>query len=119
MHAARGLRRAQAANLSNWLIKRIFPLQGSYTEADGLASASLCVMEMLKSGTTGFVECLLAENYGFDGIAEMCVRSGIRATLGKVAMAVSPEWRDRLRWHPGMWQTRASAIENTLRAFDR
>ncbi len=107
------------ANLNDWLLKRILPLQGSYTEADGLASASLCVLEMLKSGTTGFVECLLAENYGFDGIAEMCVRSGIRAALGKVAMAMSPEWRDRLGWHPGMWQTRESSIENTLRAFDR
>lgn len=106
-------------DLSNWLIERIFPLQGSYSEADGLASASLCVLEMLKSGTTGFVECLLAEKYGFDAIAEMCVRSGIRAALGKVVMAVSPEWRDRLRWHPGMWQSRESSIENTLRAFER
>ncbi len=103
----------------NWLFQRIFPLQGSYDEADGRASASLCMLEMLKSGTTGFVECLLAENYGVDGIAEVAVESGIRAALGKVAMAVSEESRDELGWHPGMWQTRESSIQNTLAAHDR
>ena len=103
----------------NWLFERIFPLQGSYDEADGRASASLCMLEMLKSGTTGFVECLLAENYGIDGIVEVAVESGIRAALGKVVMAVSEEKRDELGWHPGMWQTRESSIANTLAAHDR
>ncbi|MDH3754295.1 MAG: amidohydrolase [Acidimicrobiia bacterium] len=106
-------------DFSEWLFGRIFPLQGSYTEEDGLASASLCVLEMIKSGTTGFVECLLAEQYGFDGIAEMCVESGIRAALGKIAMDVSPEKRDELGWHMGMWQTRESSIEGTIAAHDR
>ena len=107
------------ADFSNWLFARIFPLQGSYTEADAGASARLGVLEMLKSGTTGFVECLLAEGYGFDGIAEVCVESGIRAALGKVVMAVSPSDRDALGWHHGMWQTRESSIEQTLDAHQR
>ena len=107
------------AEFSNWLFGRIFPLQGSYTAADARTSASLGVLEMLKSGTTGFVECLLAEGYGFDGIAEACVASGIRAALGKVVMAVSPSDRDRLGWHRGMWQTRESSITQTLEAHDR
>jgi cytosine/adenosine deaminase-related metal-dependent hydrolase len=97
----------------------IWPMQGSYTEEDAWASAALCILEMLKSGTTGFVETLLAENYGFDGIAELCVQSGIRAALGKVVMDISPEWRDRIGMHPGMWQTRESSIANTLAAHDR
>lgn len=106
-------------DFSNWLFARIFPLQGSYTQADAVASARLGVLEMIKSGTTGFVECLLAERYGFDGIAEACVTAGIRAALGKVVMAVSPETRDELGWHHGMWQTRESSIEQTLDAHDR
>jgi cytosine/adenosine deaminase-related metal-dependent hydrolase len=106
------------ADFSNWLFGRIFPLQGSYTEADAQASASLCLLEMIKSGTTGFVECLLAERYGFDGIAQLCVDSGMRAALGKVVMDVSPETRDDLGWHPGMWQTRESSIEGTLAAHE-
>jgi cytosine/adenosine deaminase-related metal-dependent hydrolase len=107
------------ADLESWLIQRIFPLQGSYTQEDGRASASLCMLEMLKSGTTGFIECLLAENYGFDGIAEVAAQSGLRAALGKVVMDWSPEDRDRLGMHPGMWQTRESSIQNTLAAHDR
>lgn len=106
------------ADFSNWLFGRIFPLQGSYTEEDARASASLCILEMIKSGTTGFVECLLAERYGFDGIAQLCVDSGIRAALGKVVMDVSPETRDQLGWHHGMWQTRESSIEGTIAAHD-
>ena len=106
-------------DFSSWLFSRIFPLQGSYTEADAAASARLGVLEMLKSGTTGFVECLLAERYGFDGIAVACVESGIRAALGKIVMAVSPETRDDLGWHRGMWQTRESSIEQTLDAHQR
>ena len=103
----------------NWLFQRIFPLQGSYSEEDARASASLCMLEMLKSGTTGFVECLLAENYGVDGIVEVAVDSGIRAALGKIAMAVSEEKRDELGWHSGMWQTRESSIRNTVAAHER
>lgn len=106
------------ADFSNWLFGRIFPLQGSYTEEDAQASASLCILEMIKSGTTGFVECLLAERYGFDGIAQICVDSGIRAALGKVVMDVSPQTRDQLGWHPGMWQTRESSVEGTIAAHD-
>ena len=107
------------ADFSNWLFGRIFPLQGSYSEDDARASAALCILEMLKSGTTGFIECLLAERYGFDGIAELCVDSGIRAALGKVVMDVSEDTRDELGWHDGMWQTRESSIEGTLAAHDR
>lgn len=106
-------------DLTQWLIKLMFPLQGSYTEEDGRASAALCMLEMLKSGTTGFIECLLAENYGFDGIAEVAVQSGLRAALGKVVMDWSPEMRDRMGMHPGMWQTRESSIRHTLAAYDR
>ena len=106
-------------DFSSWLFGRIFPLQGSYTEDDARTSAQLAVLEMIKSGTTGFIECLLAERYGFDGIAEACVESGIRAVLGKVVMAVSPDDRDRLGWHSGMWQSRQSSIEQTLAAHER
>ena len=106
-------------DFSSWLFGRIFPLQGSYTEDDARASAQLAVLEMLKSGTTGFIECLLAERYGFGGIAEVCIEAGIRAALGKVVMAVSPEDRDELGWHRGMWQSRESSIEQTLDAHER
>jgi cytosine/adenosine deaminase-related metal-dependent hydrolase len=105
-------------DLGDWLFEHIFPLQGSYTEADAQASAALCMIEMLKSGTTGFIECLLAENYGFDGIAKLVVQSGMRAALGKVVMDWTPETRDTLGMHPGMWQSRETSINNTLAVYD-
>lgn len=109
----------QPADFRDWLFGRIFPLQGSYTHDDAKASASLCMLEMLKSGTVGFVECLLAEQYGFNGIAEVAVEAGIRAALGKIAMAIPEAKRDELGWHPGMWQTRESSITNTIAAYDK
>jgi cytosine/adenosine deaminase-related metal-dependent hydrolase len=115
----RGISWRPDAGLFGALTGLIWPMQGSYTEEDARASAALCILEMLKSGTTAFVETLLAENYGFDGIAELCLQSGIRAALGKVVMDISPEWRDRIGMHPGMWQTRGSSIANTLAAHRR
>lgn len=105
--------------LASWLSERTWPLQGSYTQEDGRASASLCILEMLKSGTTGFVECLLAGIYGIDGIAEVCVQSGIRAALGHAVMDISPEVRDEIDMHPGMWEPREKCIRETIEAFDR
>ncbi len=102
-----------------WLFGRIFTLQGAYSEDDALASASLCVLEMLKSGTTAFVECLLAEHYGLDGIAQMCLDSGIRAALGNLVMDVPPDVRDRLGWPVEMWQTRESGVRSTVQGHDR
>jgi len=102
-----------------WLFGRIFPLQGTYTPEDALASASLCVLEMLKSGTTGFVECLLAQHYGLDGIAQMCLDSGIRAALGSLVMDVSIKQRDAAGWPVAMWQDRESGIRDTLEGHRR
>ncbi|MCC6147686.1 MAG: amidohydrolase [Anaerolineaceae bacterium] len=106
-------------SLSNWLSQRTWPLQGSYTEEDGRASASLCILEMLKAGTTGFVECLLAGVYGFDGIAEVCIDSGIRAALGRIAMDISPETKEKLGMHPGMYETREQCLTGAIQAYDR
>jgi cytosine/adenosine deaminase-related metal-dependent hydrolase len=115
----RGISGRPSGSLYGALTGLIWPMQGSYTEEDARASAALCILEMLKSGTTAFIETLLAENYGFDGIAELCIESGIRAALGKVVMDISPEWRDRIGMHHGMWQMRESSIENTLAAHQR
>ncbi len=110
---------AGPGDFHTWLFGRIFPLQGTYTHEDALASASLCVLEMLKSGTTGFVECLLADHYGLDGIAQMCLDSGIRAALGNLVMDVSPEKRDAAGWPSSMWQDRESGIQGTIAGQQR
>jgi cytosine/adenosine deaminase-related metal-dependent hydrolase len=106
-------------NFSNWLLERTWPLQGSFTKEDGRASAALCILEMLKSGTTGFIECLLAGHYGLDGIADVCVQSGIRAALGRLVMDISPETRDSIGMHPGMWESRQHCLQGAVDAYDK
>jgi cytosine/adenosine deaminase-related metal-dependent hydrolase len=69
-----------------WLRDWVWRLQGVYDAEDGRASAELCVLEMLRTGTTCFLEAGLHRRYGLDGIAETILRSGIRAFLSKKVM---------------------------------
>ena len=121
VHLAQAMIRgcADDMELLDWLGKRVWVLQGNYTEEDGRASAELCIVEMLKSGTTAFVESMLAERYGFDGIAEVVLRSGIRAALSKVVMDVGT-YASKDNWmHPGMVEDRETSLRNTLAMYDK
>jgi len=116
VHLAQAMIRgcADDMELLDWLGKRVWVLQGNYTAEDGRASAELCILEMLKSGTTAFVESMLAERYGFDGIAEVVLRSGIRAALAKIVMDVGT-YASKDSWmHPGMVEDRETSLKNTL-----
>ncbi|OQB28899.1 MAG: Atrazine chlorohydrolase [Chloroflexi bacterium ADurb.Bin180] len=121
VHLAQAMIRgcADDMELLEWLGKRVWVLQGNYTEEDGRASAELCILEMLKSGTTAFVESLLAERYGFSGIAEVVLRSGIRAALAKIVMDVGT-YATKTGWmHPGMVEDRDTSLKNTLAMYDQ
>lgn len=61
MHTAQTLLRGAADDLElvSWLCERIWVLQGNFTEADGYAAARLSIGEMLKSGTTCFLESMV------------------------------------------------------------
>src|SRR6266704_1931802 len=59
---------------------------------DGYVSARLCIAEMLKSGTTTFLESMLAHRYGFDGIARAVDESGIRACLAGSVLDMHSKW---------------------------
>ena len=78
-------------SLIAWLRDWVLPLQGVYEAEDGRVSASLCILEMLKTGTTCFLESLLHTRYGFNGIAEVVKSSGIRGILSKSIMDI-PEY---------------------------
>ena len=121
VHMAQAMIRGCADDLKliDWLGKRVWVLQGNYTEEDGRASAELCILEMLKSGTTAFVESMLAERYGFDGIAEVVLRSGMRAALSKIVMDVAT-YATKDNWmHPGMIESRETSLGNTLAMHDK
>ncbi|MFI5266907.1 MAG: amidohydrolase family protein, partial [Chloroflexota bacterium] len=113
---------ADDMSLVDWLVKRVWVLQGNYTEEDGAASARLCIAEMIKSGTTTFVESMLAERYGFDGIARVVEQSGIRACLGTIVMDQPGYAGEENVMHAGMIEDRRTSVDNTLamhRKWDR
>ena len=121
VHTAQAMIRGCADDLGllDWLFKRVWVLQGSYTHADGKASAALCALEMIKSGTTGFIECMLAEVYGFDGVAETIIQSGMRAAIGKIVMDLPSYAQSENVMHPGMAEDGETSVRNTLAAYDK
>ena len=88
-------------------------------EANRRASAELALLEMIKSGTTGFIECMLAERYGFDGVADAILKSGVRAAIGKIVMDRPSYAGEEFVMHPGMIEDGDTSIRNTLLAYDR
>lgn len=121
VHMAQAMIRGAADDLGliDWLVKRVWVLQGNYTHEDGAASAALCALEMIKSGTTAFVESMLAEVYGFDGVAETLVKSGLRAAIGKIVMDLPSYAGEENVMHPGMVEDGETSVNNTIKAHDK
>lgn len=88
--------------LIKWLRDWVWPLQGVYDEEDGRTSAELCIAEMLRTGTTTFLEVHVHRRYGFDGIAEAVKQSGIRGFLSKSVMDQPGYATKQGIMHPGM-----------------
>jgi cytosine/adenosine deaminase-related metal-dependent hydrolase len=123
VHLAQALIRgcADDASLIDWLQKFVWPLQGNFDSQDGKVSAELCMLEMIKSGTTTFLESLLHSRYGFDGIAESVERSGMRGILGKTMMGIPSYGSEKSIMHPGMvedGETCLREVETHFRKWD-
>jgi cytosine/adenosine deaminase-related metal-dependent hydrolase len=122
MHTAQTLLRGTADDLElvSWLCERIWVLQGNFTEADGYAAARLSIGEMLKSGTTCFLESMFADRYGFDGLARAVEESGIRGCLGKIVMDIAKYAKDDA-WamHPGLVENRETSLLGTLEMWEK
>jgi cytosine/adenosine deaminase-related metal-dependent hydrolase len=82
-HLAQSLLRGLAEDLPlhSWLCDAIWPLEASYDGDDGYVAARLTIAEMLKSGTTCFLESMLTFRSGFENVARAVGESGIRACL--------------------------------------
>ena len=116
VHLAQAMLRgcADDMELLQWLCERVWVLQGNYTEEDGYVSARLCIAEMLKSGTTTFLESMLAHRYGFDGIAQAVEESGIRACLAGIVMDIGTYATQSNSMHPGMIESRETSLFGVL-----
>jgi cytosine/adenosine deaminase-related metal-dependent hydrolase len=121
VHLAQALIRgcADDASLIDWLRKFVWPLQGNFDSEDGKVSAELCMLEMIKSGTTTFLESLLHSRYGFDGIAQSLKRSGMRGILSKTVMGLPGYGTERRIMHPGMIEDAETCLHEVEDHFKR
>ncbi len=81
-HAAMSLFRSYADDypLMTWLEKKIFPAEARLTAEDTYWGASLAIMEMIRGGTTTYVDMY----FFMDQTAQACLESGMRAVLSQV-----------------------------------
>ena len=120
VHLAQALIRGCADDVSllDWLGKYVWPLQGNFDAEDGRISAQLCMLEMIKSGTTSFIESMIHTRYGFDGIAKAVEESGMRGYLAKTLMDTPAYGRKRVM-HEGMVEDGDRSLAETITMFDR
>ncbi|MCR4400011.1 MAG: amidohydrolase [Syntrophomonadaceae bacterium] len=106
-HAAMTLFRGVADDmpLMEWLQTRIWPMEARLTAEDVYWGTLLCIVEMIRSGTTAF-----ADMYFFmDQVARAVAESGMRAALARGLIGVGPDADRALeesrafaeRWHGG------------------
>ncbi|KAG2173493.1 hypothetical protein INT44_007084 [Umbelopsis vinacea] len=121
VHLAQSLLRgcADDKELIQWLCQRVWVLQGCFEEDDGYVAAKLCIAEMLKSGTTTFLEAMCADRYNFSRIATAVEESGIRACLGKIVMDIGTYTDAAFAMHPGLIETREQSLLGTLAMHEK
>lgn len=83
VHLIQSLMRGLGEDLAlhDWASCAIWPLEVAYDGDDGYVAARLTMTEMLKSGTTCFLEPMLPASAGFDNICRAVEETGIRACL--------------------------------------
>ena len=87
-HLTQSLLRGLAENVSlhSWLCDSIWPLEANYEGKDGYVAARLTIAEMLKSGTTCFLEAMLTHRSGFDNVVRAVEEMGIRGCLVRLSL---------------------------------
>ncbi|RDW66021.1 hypothetical protein BP6252_09656 [Coleophoma cylindrospora] len=87
----RGL--AEDLDLYRWACDVIWPMEASMQLGDGYDAARLAMCEMIKSGTTCFLEPMLPSQAGFGDVVKAVDEVGIRGCLGTLVKAPNPNAR--------------------------
>ena len=87
-HAAMSLLRGYGDDmvLQTWLEQKMWPMEAKFTAEDVRAGTALSVLEMLKGGTTTFLDMY----DHMDEVAKVAQESGIRAVLMRGAIGLCP-----------------------------
>jgi cytosine/adenosine deaminase-related metal-dependent hydrolase len=121
IHLSQALIRGCADDVSlvDWLKKYVWVLQGNFTEDDGRVSAELCMAEMIRTGTTSFIDCMIHSRYGFDGIAKSVERVGMRGALSKIIMDSTGYADSADIMYPGMVEDADACLKETDEMYSR
>ncbi|WP_025677812.1 amidohydrolase [Paenibacillus massiliensis] len=94
-HAAMSLLRGYGDDmvLQQWLQEKMWPMEGKFTSTDVYWGTSLSVLEMLKGGTTTFLDMY----DHMDEVAKVAEQSGIRACLMRGAIGLCSEEEQRTK----------------------
>lgn len=92
-HLAQSLLRGLAEDLPlhNWLCDAIWPLEANYAEEDGYTASVLTIAEMLKTGTTCFLEAMMTHRSGLENVVRAVEESGIRACVVSISLLLCTE----------------------------
>ncbi|NOY24198.1 MAG: amidohydrolase [Acidobacteria bacterium] len=92
-HAGMTLFRGYADDmpLMEWLEKKIWPIEYTFTEEDVYAGTRLAILEMIKTGTTLFNDMYWHFDAGWQAVEEM----GVRAVLSAVMIDMFDEKRQK------------------------
>ncbi|MCO8242799.1 MULTISPECIES: amidohydrolase [unclassified Haladaptatus] len=88
-HAAMTLLRGYADDkpLDTWLREDVWPVEAELTPEDVRAGTDLGLLEMIKSGTTGFADMY----FEMDQVAEAVEKAGLRARIGHGVVTIGKD----------------------------
>jgi cytosine/adenosine deaminase-related metal-dependent hydrolase len=99
--------------LWRWMAERVFVLEGAYSAEDMRASTRLAVLEMLKAGTTTFLETLILGRHDLPALARTIHETGIRAVLPR-GVSDGGGYLDEAPLSTGLQEDPEVAIAQTL-----
>ena len=121
VHLVQGMLKACAnyRRLIPWLKDRVWPLQGNMTEDDALAASTLTMLEMIKTGTTTFLETGMVGRYGPDRIVERAHKSGLRAAIARHVMDMTGYATEENALHEGLVESGDKSMGDTIRLYNK
>ncbi|MGZ9584080.1 amidohydrolase [Paenibacillus marinisediminis] len=118
-HAAMTLLRGYGDDmvLQQWLQQKMWPMEAKFTDEDVYWGSALAVLEMLKSGTTTFVDMY----DHMDEVGKVAEQAGIRAGLMRGAIGLCSEEEQRMKLEEAVrfakdWNGRAEGRITTMLA---
>lgn len=115
VHLPQALLRGAADELPlhQWMSARIFALEGNFTPEDAKVSARLAIVEMLKAGTTTFLETLVLGRHALGELAEVIAETGMRAVLPR-AVGDGGGYLDEAPLHEGLQEAPDTAMAEAV-----